>query len=353
MAGGIGTRLWPLSRIKKPKQFQAFISEKTLIQDTFSRSETIVPTENIFISTGAQYTSIVQNQLPNIDTNHLIVEPIAKNTAPAIIYTALLLAHRDPEAIVATIASDHAIENEVEFTRSLNLAFSTVESHPDALVTIGINPTHPDTGYGYIRMGTPLHDSETDRVFSIENFKEKPDQITAEEYLTSWEYLWNAGYFIFRASAMYSWIKTFAPELLPFADALQNALEHDILSDSLLLDIFSKADPLPIDTILAERLPEEQRFVVPSALRWSDVGDWNRLAVFLEERHLSDNKINGSRIDFESKNCFIHSDKRLIVTAGLKDIIIVDTDDALLIADRNTLSQDIKKLLSKLPEDKR
>lgn len=353
MAGGTGTRLWPLSRVEKPKQFQAFTSEKTLIQETFERVETTTPVENILISTGEKYTTLTQEQLPLMTPEHLIVEPIAKNTAPAIIYIAALMAHRDKDAIVATIASDHAIENPEEFTRAINLAFTTTEQHSDALVTIGINPTRPDTNYGYIRMGDEVSSSETHRVFNVENFKEKPDQATAEEYLASWEYLWNAGYFIFHAASLLSWIDTYVPELSVFKKNLTDALHENSLTPDRLVDIFSSVESMPIDTVLAERLPKSKRFVVPSALKWSDVGGWHTLYEFLAERHLTSEIVRGNRIDIDSKNCFIHGDKRLIVTAGLRDIVVIDTNDALLIADRETLSRDMKKLLSELPPDKR
>lgn len=353
MAGGTGTRLWPLSRVDKPKQFQAFTSEKTLIQETFDRASTTVPPEHILVSTGQKYTSLTQEQLPLITQEQLIIEPLARNTAPAIIYIAAVMAHRDPEAIVATIASDHAIENPEEFTRAIDLAFRTAETHPDALVTIGINPTRPDTNYGYIRMGEELTLSSKERVFRIENFKEKPDQATAEEYLASWEYLWNAGYFIFHAASFLSWIDTYAPELSDFTHSITAALRDGSLSDERLAEIFSSVDSLPIDIVLAERLPREQRFVIPSALKWSDVGGWHTLYEFLSERRLSSEVVSGQHIDIESKNCFIHGDKRLIVTAGLKNIVIIDTDDALLVADRETLSRDMKKLLSELPPEQR
>ncbi len=353
MAGGTGTRLWPLSRIEKPKQFQAFTSEKTLIQETFERVRTTTPLTNILVSTGEKYIALTQAQLPLITPEQLIIEPLARNTAPAIIYLAAVLAARDPEAIVATIASDHTIENTEEFTRALNLAFVTVETHPEALVTIGINPTRPDTNYGYIRLGEEVGSHGTDRVFDIKNFKEKPDRATAEEYLASWEYLWNAGYFIFRATTLLTWIETYAPELSRFTKTITASIENDSLSAEKLMEVFSRVDSLPIDTVLAERLPQQHRFVIPSTLKWSDVGGWHTLYDFLAERHLSSEVVQGQRIDLGSKNCFIHGDKRLIVTAGLKDIVVIDTDDALLIADRDTLSRDMKKLLAELPPDKR
>lgn len=353
MAGGTGTRLWPLSRIAKPKQFQAFLSKKTLIQETFERSQTTVSAEHILVSTGQKYVSLTQDQLPLISAEQLIIEPLAKNTAPAIIYIAALLAHRDPEALVVTLASDHAIENPEEFTRAVNLAFETVESHPDSLVTIGINPTKPDTNYGYIRMGEEISSSEQNRVFHVDNFKEKPDRATAEQYLASWEYLWNAGYFVFRASSVRTWVAEYAPEFLSFSDDLTEALTTNTLSPERLLELFSLVQSAPVDTVLAERLPTEKRLVVPTTLEWNDIGGWHTLYTFLSERHLKDQIVRGPHIDFASKNCFIHGEKRLIVTAGLKDIVIVDTDDALLVADRETLSQNMKELLTQLPEEKR
>jgi mannose-1-phosphate guanylyltransferase len=353
MAGGTGTRLWPLSRVTKPKQFQAFLSTDTLIQETFARSQTTVAPRHIFVSTGQRYMSLVQEQLPQISVEQLIMEPLAKNTAPAIIYIAALIAHRDPEALVATLASDHAIENPSEFTRAINLAFETVASHPDALVTIGINPTKPDTNYGYIRMGEEVSPTETKRVFRIENFKEKPDRATAEEYLASWEYLWNAGYFIFRAASVREWVAEYAKEFLPFADALASALANNTLSPERLEELFAAVPSAPVDTVLAERLPIEKRFVIPTTLEWSDIGGWHTLYTFLAERHKTEQIVRGPHLDLASKNCFIHGEKRLIVTAGLRDIVIVDTDDALLVADRDTLSQNMKELLAELPPDKR
>ena len=353
MAGGVGTRLWPLSRIQKPKQFQSFLSDKTLIQETFARAQTTVLAEHIFVSTGQRYAGLVRKQLPLISSGQLIIEPLAKNTAPAIIYIAAVLAHQDPDALVATLASDHAIENPEEFTRAIDLAFEVVESNPDALATIGINPTKPDTNYGYIRMGEEVSQTEQSRVFHIDNFKEKPDRATAEQYLASWEYLWNAGYFVFRAAAIREWVSKYAPEFLSFVDALSSALANDTLTEELILELFTQVESAPIDTVLAERLPKEKRFVIPTKLEWNDIGGWHTLYTFLSERHLTDQIVRGPHIDLGSKSCFINGENRLIVTAGLRDIVIVDTEDALLIANRETLSQNMKELLSKLPEDKR
>lgn len=354
MAGGTGTRLWPLSRKKKPKQFHAFVSKKTLLQETFDRAKLVVPEDRIFVSTGASHIPFVKEQLPSLATENLIVEPVGKNTAPAIAYIAAVFAYRFPGASVATIASDHAIENPEEFSRTLDAAFSALTSHPDALLTIGINPTRPDTNYGYIKMGNELESKVADtRLFQIEHFKEKPDRATAESYLANFEYLWNAGYFIFKSESLIDSFERFAPHLFSFASGVTELLKKNISDPREYLPLFSTLPSEPIDTVLAEKLPKEKRLVVPSALAWSDVGGWHTLYEFLSEKHGETEIVRGERIDLESKNCLVYGDKRLIVTAGLKDMIIVDTDDAILIADRDTLSRDMKKLLEQLSDEKK
>ncbi len=354
LAGGTGTRLWPLSRKKKPKQFHTFVSEKTLIQETFDRARLVVPENHIFVSTGESHIPFVKAQLPSLPEENLLIEPVGKNTAPAIAFIAAIFAHRFPGVSVATIASDHAIENTEEFSRSLDAAFSALTSHFEALVTIGVNPTRPDTNYGYIKMGNEIESKIADtRLFEIEHFKEKPDQKTAEEYLAHFEYLWNAGYFVFKPESLLALLGKYAPHLFSFANDITKLLKKNVSDPKAYLPLFETLSPEPIDTVLAEKLPKEKRLVVPSALKWSDVGGWHTLYEFLSEKHGESEVIRGERIDLESKNCLVYGNKRLIVTAGLKDIVIVDTNDALLIADRDILSRDMKKLLEKLPNEKR
>ena len=207
MAGGSGTRLWPISRQAKPKQFQSFTSLQTMIQETFARVAHVVPQENIFVSTTKNYREMVLAQLPEMTEERLILEPNARNTAPAIALVAATIALVDPAAVIATIASDHAIENPEEFSATINAALILAAGHRDTLITIGINPTHPDTGLGYIKMGEELATVSGKRIFTVAAFKEKPDRKTAEEYLAGWEYLWNAGYFIFAAESFAQWTR--------------------------------------------------------------------------------------------------------------------------------------------------
>ncbi|MGK2848645.1 MAG: mannose-1-phosphate guanylyltransferase [Minisyncoccota bacterium] len=345
MAGGSGTRLWPLSRKHMPKQFHAFISQQTMIQETFQRVARIVPKDNIFVSTTDQYQALVLEQLPEITPARLIVEPQPRNTAPAIALVAATVAKIDPDAIVATIASDHAIENPEEFETTLRVAYTTLMQYPDKLVTVGINPTHPDTGLGYIKMGKEFATIEEKRIFHIDAFKEKPDLVTAEEYLSNWEYLWNAGYFIFSARQFAQWTHKLTPELYQVITDLTESLDQSLEKRSML---YAHARNEPIDTLIVEKLSAEQRLVIPSALRWSDVGSWSNLHAFLQEKNGTHMISRGQHIDFDSKNILIYGKERLVATIGLKDLIIVDTDDILLVAHRDDISANVKTLLEQL-----
>lgn len=351
MAGGSGTRLWPLSRQEKPKQFQSFVSSKTLIQETFDRAAQVVPKENIFVSTTKKYKPLVQEQLPNIAENRLILEPKSHNTAPAIALVAATIAEYDKDAVVATIASDHAIENPEEFVKTIDLALTTVAKHRDKLITVGINPTHPDTGLGYIKLGQEFTTAEGRRIFVVDAFQEKPDLATAEKYLSSWEYLWNAGYFIFVADSFAKWTKQHSPSLY---QAIEKIIEHKNSSapDEKTIEILYAETPSePIDTLIVEKLSSGQRLVIPNSLKWNDIGGWENLYGFLREKNGIQMITRGKHLDIDSQNSLIYGDKKLIATIGLEDIIVVDTEDAILIADRKQVSGKIKKLLEKMKEN--
>lgn len=353
MAGGSGTRLWPLSRQQKPKQFQSLVSEKTMLQETMERVKNLVPDGHIFISTTTSYRSLVIENIPEISQKNILVEPEARNTAPAIALVSTLISAIDAEAIVATIASDHAIDNPEEFRSTIEAAFSAVDTHPNSLVTIGINPTKPDTGLGYIKMGQERATIADKRVFEVAAFKEKPDKETAETYLRSFDYLWNAGYFIFSVQAMTHWTKALAPALHQIMDDIAAAQKTGTLDDVTLATLYAQTVSQPIEPLIVEQLPPEKRLVIPAPLKWSDVGSWDTLYTFLTEKSETSSIIRGQHIDQGSKNIFVHSDKRLIATIGLEDLVIIDTNDALLVARRDQVSGDIKKLIEKLKQEGR
>ncbi len=350
MAGGSGTRLWPLSRKKKPKQFQSFISEKTLIQETFDRATQVVPRDNIFVSTTKKYKRLVLEQLPALTENRLLLEPKQRNTAPAIALLAAHIAAYDKDAVIATIASDHAIENPQEFVATIDLGLVTAAKQKDKLIVVGINPTRPDTGLGYIKMGQEFSVVGDRRIFVASAFQEKPDLATAEKYLAGWEYLWNAGYFIFAAASFAKWTKQYAPALhqtIAKIIQLQNSATPDEKTSAVL---YAETESEPIDTLIVEKLSPQNRLVIPSSLKWNDVGNWKNLYHFLREKDGSSMVIRGKHLDLDSQNTLVYGNKKLIATIGLSDLVIVDTDDALLIAKRDQVATRIKNLLEKLKE---
>ena len=346
MAGGTGTRLWPLSRKSKPKQFHAFLSGKTLLEETYDRAKLVVPEENIYISTGEKYRALTLETLPDFPEKRLIIEPFPMGTAPAIGLIAATLEAECPGSIIATIASDHAIENEDEFVASLRAALGTVAEYPDKFVTVGINPTKPDTGLGYIRMGKEFSAKDGRRIFSVDEFKEKPDKKTAEKYLESWEYLWNAGYFIFASGMLRTWAKEYSPALETMMEKISAAIASGTLTNETLESIYREAPEEPIEPLIVEKLPPSSRLVVPSAIRWSDVGSWDTLYEFLKDGTDVKNVDRGEHIALDSVGNLIVSD-RTVATIGLKNLVIIDTEDALLIARRDRAGE-MKKLVKEL-----
>lgn len=349
MAGGSGTRLWPLSRKNEPKQFQALVSKKSLLEETYDRAVQVVPTDCIYVSTGIQYQERVKSLLPDLPAENILIEPEAKNTAPAIALSTAIIASRFPEAHIATIASDHVIYNEAEFVTVFNAAFQALMQYPSTIVTVGINPTRPDTNFGYIQMGDEKATLSNHKVFSVANFKEKPDAETAEKYLADWSYLWNAGYFIFSADSFLGWCETYTPEIVSGIESILATSDQDLRAD-----IYRALPAIPVEPAIIENLPQEKRLVIPSALEWSDVGNW---ATLLEELQKLQgvSVVKGSQhIDVGSVHTLVKQSgaPRFIGTIGLTDTVIIDTGDALLVAHKDAVATGIKDLLDKIKEDR-
>lgn len=343
MAGGSGTRLWPLSRKERPKQFHKLVSSKTLLEETFDRVARVVDPQNIFISTTQNYKDLALQTLPKISAEHIIVEPAARGTAPAIALVTETLASKDTKAIVATIASDHVIKNPEEFTASLETAFTAAEKHPEKLATIGINPVSPSTEFGYIKMGKELETLNEKRIFSIAEFKEKPDEETAKKYLADWAYLWNAGYFIFSAETLLAEMKQHIPKTMHIIETIV----HNGIDEKKLNGLYTSLENEPFDTAVLEKMAPEKRVVVPSAMEWDDIGNWNALFEFLKKDHRAELIAKGNHIDAGSKNCFVYGGNKLVATIGLKDMIIIETDDVVLVANKNR-AHEVKKIIGEL-----
>ncbi len=353
MAGGSGTRLWPLSRKENPKQFHRLTSQnRTMLQETYHRAAQVVPHKQIYISTTTRYVDLVLEQLPHINKEQLIIEPCARNTAPAIALSAQFIKMHDPHAVVATIASDHAIKNTDEFIDVMKTAFAAAIDNPKKFTTIGINPTFPSTELGYIKMGIELKSNYKNRTFSVESFKEKPDEKTARKYLSGWEYLWNAGYFVFNAQEFLKNVTKLTPHIAKAVTKIEKEWQKKESDPKTIEKIYKKLPDEPIDTAIVEKLTEQQRIVVPSELQWSDVGNWASLYDFYKDQYASHFVSKGNHVDVDSSDCFIYSRDKLIATLGLKDIVVIENHNTILIADRRRVKE-VKKIVTKLKSEGR
>ncbi|OQA52865.1 MAG: Mannose-1-phosphate guanylyltransferase 1 [candidate division WS2 bacterium ADurb.Bin280] len=352
MAGGTGTRLWPMSRTGKPKQFHKLVSDKTLIQETYDRVKKAIPEKNIFISTNVKYEEEIKAQLPEVPAENFIIEPAKRNTAPALAFLAAQIYRKDKDAIIATLASDHVVSNVDVFANSMKTAFKTVEKYPDHLVLVGINPTRPDTGLGYIKMGSVRSEIDKERVFEVDKFLEKPDLKMAEKYLQSWEYLWNAAYYFFTAKQAMNWFKEYVPKthkIMMEIDALQ-AKGGNGTTATKIKELFQKSVDEQFEFAVIEKLNPKKVLVIPADLGWSDIGNWGTLHDVLSENYSSTMISKGYHLDVNSEGCLVYGGDKMIATIGLKDIVIVDTPDAIMIANKNK-AQDVKKLLDKFKEE--
>lgn len=342
LAGGSGTRLWPVSRVAKPKQFHCFTSNKSLLQDTYERVKDLVPKKNIFVSLGESILKETQSQIKDIPKDNYIVEPIGKNTAPSTALIAAKLFKKDPQAIIAMVSSDHVVNKVTNYQNTFNNAFNFVKKNPKYLLTIGIKPESPHTGYGYIKIGQKINKSSAHKV---EEFVEKPNLETAQKYLKSGKYLWNAGYFVFRADSMIEMFEKYAPKIYSGLKEILSAI-NTINEKEVIQKEFEKFDKIPIDTAIAEKA--ENIAVIPADLGWSDVGSWTSLYDLLKNDKDEIVK-RGHHIGVGDKNCLFFAGDKLLATVGLEDIIIVDTADVTLVCHKDK-AQDVKSLIEKLKQ---
>ncbi len=334
MAGGSGTRLWPMSRRARPKQFQALVSEQSLLQETWQR---VLPVaERIYVATTRPLVDQVVDQLPALPRDQILIEPVGRNTGPAIGYAAAVLAQRDPEATVATVHSDHVIGRPEAFAEALRRAAETIAAQPDRLMTIGLQPSWGNPGFGYIKA------AGDGAVRAVERFEEKPSAEVAEAYFRSGDYFWNAGYFVFRASNMLRRIEQYAPAL--------HAGLCRIVSDPASLEAeYAGFNPAPIDTLIFE--PESRAgrvLVIPAELDWDDVGSWQALRDIRRVPGEA-NVTRGEVVTIDSAGCLVYAGDRLVALIGLEDLVVVDTPDALLIA-RADRAHEVQAVLARLGE---
>ncbi|MDE6666645.1 MAG: NTP transferase domain-containing protein [Ruminococcus sp.] len=343
MAGGKGERFWPKSRTTHPKQFLSLTDDgETMIQKTVKRISPIVQTEDVFIVTNSEYRNLVREQLPDIPQENILAEPYARNTAPCIAFAAAVIKKKYGNAVMLVLPSDHLIKYENIYTRTLcNAIVKATEDNN--LVTIGITPSYAETGYGYINFG-----EESGNAYKVERFVEKPDLRTAKKYLSSGKYLWNSGMFVWQVSAIEECFRQFMPEVYSGAEKIGQSFGTDSFETTLETE-YNKFPSESIDFGIMEKASDI--YTIPASFGWDDVGNW--LAV--ERINDTDDHHNYIEGDVIAENCertTICGGKRLIAAVGVEDIIIVDTDDAVLVCSKNS-TQDVKKIIARLKKDNR
>ncbi len=338
MAGGVGSRFWPISMQDFPKQFHDMLGTgDTLIQKTFNRLANIIPEENIFILTNARYNDLVFEQLPSVTKRQVVLEPAMRNTAPCILYAALKIQKENEDAVMIVAPSDHWIEDETAFSNNVQTAFDYCAKN-DALVTLGIKPTFPNTGYGYIE----YEKTSISALKPVHQFREKPDYETAKTFLNQGNFLWNAGIFMWSAKTVVNAFKTNQPELFSLFEKgipAYNTSEEA----NFIIENYAKAENISVDHAIMEK--SENIFVIPATFDWNDLGTWGSLYDKLDKDDANNAIVNASVLAQDASGNMIRSPKhKVVVVDGLQDYIIVDKPDVLMIYPKSK-EQDIKQVV--------
>lgn len=343
MAGGSGTRFWPASRRQLPKQFLKFSGEHTLIQDAVGRCAPAIDASNIWVVTNASHAAETTRQLPTLVKAHVLLEPCGRNTAPCIGLAAIQLLAVDPDAVMLVMPADHVIQSAVKFQQAVDQAVDLVARKPESLVLFGVEPTYPATGFGYIHRGEQLPES-TCPMYHVQSFQEKPNELTAARYSACGEYYWNCGIFVWRADRILKSLEEFAPEIYQHLLALQAAI-GSAEWESVLAKEFPEMPSISIDYAVLEKANEV--CVLEAPFDWDDVGSWHALAR-LNEVDGDGNMLEGLVCSADTSNCIIRTtEDHLVATIGIKDLIVVHTPTATLIADRRDEGS-IKQLIAEL-----
>lgn len=341
MAGGVGSRFWPVSTTDFPKQFHDMLgSGQTLIQKTFSRLSRLIPAENILVLTNEKYNGIVLDQLPEIKPEQVLLEPAMRNTAPCILYASLKIKKQNPNAVMVVAPSDHWIEDENAFVKDLQQCFDYC-SKENALMTLGIQPTFPNTGFGYIEFDK----TDSNPIKKVKQFREKPDYETAKSFLDSGNFLWNGGIFIWSVQSITEAFEKFQPQMNALFLNGYNNYNTDG-EKKFIADNYASAENISIDYAVMENA--KNVFVLPAEFDWNDLGTWGSLHEKLDKDDYNNAVVNAKVVLENASNNIIRSEAtKLIIVDGLNDYIIVDKDDVLLIYPKEK-EQDIKKIVSQI-----
>lgn len=334
MAGGIGSRFWPFSRTQHPKQFHDVLGVgRSMLQLTVDRFRGICPPENVYVVTNRDYVGLVQQHLPDLAAHQILGEPIGRNTAPCIAYASYCIAQRDPQAAIIVTPADHAVLREEEFRRLIKEAVAAARQY-DVLVTLGIHPSRPDTGYGYIQyMDDPANRLAGTALCKVKTFTEKPNAELARMFLDSGDFLWNAGLFIWRAEVI---INAFHESLSDIAEVFDEGADRlGTPQEAAFIDqAYSRCPNISIDFGIMEKA--DNVYVLPADIGWSDLGTWDSLHRVSDRRDELDNVVDGDALLYDTRACIIKTPhERLVVVQGLEGYIVAEYDNVLLICQRS------------------
>ena len=343
MAGGKGERLWPLSRKNRPKQFAHFF-EKTFFQLTVERIEPLVGIENVYVVTPKDYIPEICKEVPHLPEGNIIIEPVGKNTAPCIGLSTLYLSREDPEEVMVVLPADHLIEKEEEFRQAVRFAFELARE--ERLVTLGIKPTHPHTGYGYIHFDGEYEARGGLKAYEVLEFTEKPDLVTAQRFVAEGTYLWNSGIFAWKNRVILEEIRQYMPDLWEGLQEIARYLGTNE-EEKIKKEVFARLRSVSIDYGVMEKT--RRAVVVPVDIGWSDVGSWAALAGLLEKDE-NGNLTFSKHLPIDSENCAVFS-KKPVVTLGVNNLVIVEDDDVIFVMPRER-HQEVRKILEELEKSK-
>jgi mannose-1-phosphate guanylyltransferase len=344
MSGGAGTRLWPLSRRERPKQFLDLLAERTLLQDTVDRVSETVPSERVFVVAPPEHRALIHEQLPELRSDHLVVEPYPRGNAAAVGLAMAALAAFDPEAVVAVLPSDHVVEKRGQFRNVLIAATAAAEQ--GRLVTLGITPATPDTGFGYIEAGEKLDVDAPVEVRAVKRFVEKPKRDAAERMVAAGGHFWNAGMFVWRVAEVLRAYEQHLPRTAKAIEALRDAIGSPRY-ESVLAEVWEETDRTTIDYGIAEKASNVA--VVPADIGWHDVGSWARLAELAPK---ADNWTSGDQVAEDAHDNYVWAPGKLVALVGVEGLVVVDTPDALLVTSKER-SEDVKGVVDRLRREER
>lgn len=335
MAGGKGERFWPLSTEEKPKQFLNLLGEETMIQMTVNRLKDIIPLERIFVVTGKRYVNLVKEQVPLLPERNIIVEPVGRNTAPCIGLSAFVIEKYYKDATIVVLPSDHLIRDEKKFQNSILAGYEFIKLENEAIVTLGMKPDRPETGYGYINYAYIKENINGFEIRKVNKFVEKPDLDTAKKYISCGDFLWNGGMFIWKSSNIFNLTNKYLHDTYMILNEIAVASESEF--EDILEEKYELLESVSIDYGIMEKAPSI--YVIPSDFGWDDVGNWSSIERY-KEKDVNGNVVNQNAVTYNSENNIILTNKKIVLN-DIRNLIIVETDDCIMISSKEQ-EQNIK-----------